>query len=186
MDYSAYIFQSTRPVWGATHGVEHGVLVLRHFNPRAPCGARPTWSQTPAGCRNFNPRAPCGARRFGCLYVRPGSNFNPRAPCGARPSRRWRRNGRLRFQSTRPVWGATLIVAHVEDATTFQSTRPVWGATKPPERRGRHGEKISIHAPRVGRDLPLPSVTFSYPEFQSTRPVWGATNGRLRKKRKRT
>ena len=34
-------FQSTRPVWGATH---HRVLVVKvhhYFNPRAPYGARP-------------------------------------------------------------------------------------------------------------------------------------------------
>ena len=36
-----------------------------HFNPRAPCGARPRpgpgWKPLK---RNFNPRAPCGARRY--------------------------------------------------------------------------------------------------------------------------
>ena len=34
----------------------------------------------------------------------------------------------------------------------FQSTRPVWGATRL-ERLARAAQMISIHAPRVGRDL---------------------------------
>ena len=78
-------FQSTRPVRGATKAQAAGREWSRHFNPRAPCGARPgIWPvkiaadpisihapragrdtsqpQHSASCRNFNPRAPCGAR----------------------------------------------------------------------------------------------------------------------------
>ncbi len=55
------------------------------------------------------------------------------------------------FQSTRPVWGATMVLGVIDELKAFQSTRPVWGATcgivlREPE------EQISIHAPRVGRD----------------------------------
>ena len=39
----------------------------------------------------------------------------------------------------------------------FQSTRPVWGATKEPE-RSAPCLTISIHAPRMGRDLPIHAV----------------------------
>ncbi len=35
----------------------------RHFNPRAPCGARQRYGGTAPKDKNFNPRAPCGARR---------------------------------------------------------------------------------------------------------------------------
>ena len=34
-----------------------------------------------------------------------------------------------RFQSTRPVWGATRRYAKGDMQMRFQSTRPVWGAT---------------------------------------------------------
>ena len=34
------LFQSTRPLRGATGGVDGGGDVWRYFNPRAPCGAR--------------------------------------------------------------------------------------------------------------------------------------------------
>ena len=58
------------------------------------------------------------------------TSFNPRAPCGARQRRASKRGSRGTFQSTRPVWGAT--VAH---------------------EFGEHGIDVSIHAPRVGRDV---------------------------------
>ena len=34
-----------------------------HFNPRAPCGARRTYTSSESTPADFNPRAPCGARR---------------------------------------------------------------------------------------------------------------------------
>ena len=78
----------------------------------------------------------------------------------------------------------------------FQSTRPVWGATAVPAWWQLH-TAISIHAPRVGRDSSTrrsrrrashfnpraPCGARQFDEeiaatgipFQSTRPVWGAT-----------
>ena len=78
------------------------------------------------------------------------------------------------FQSTLPVWGATVSYCnglsvtlnfnprspcgerhriHLATGSTaaFQSTLPVWGATGAGRCRGQ-GRKISIHAPRVGSD----------------------------------
>ena len=57
-------------------------------------------------------------------------DFNPRAPCGARQS----------------IFGGGLLLSE------FQSTRPVWGATRP-KWCEKIASGISIHAPRVGRDL---------------------------------
>ena len=57
------------------------------------------------------------------------------------------------FQSTLPVWGATLKAIHLRDV----------------------GFLISIHAPRVGSDAMQEAQTASFFEFQSTLPVWGAT-----------
>ena len=37
------LFQSTRPLWGATEYVGHKRKGTQHFNPRAPCGARQEW-----------------------------------------------------------------------------------------------------------------------------------------------
>ena len=103
----------------------------------------------------------------------------------------------FRFQSTRPVRGATsqasmrgleagrfnprapcgarhrnrgcLLVAH-----PFQSTRPVRGATTI---RFVPGSRytVSIHAPRAGRDSDALTPSAIAIAFQSTRPVRGAT-----------
>ena len=59
----------------------------------------------------------------------------------------------------------------------FQSTRPVWGATGI-FRVNCCQILISIHAPRVGRDVRLRQVRGKARQFQSTRPVWGATSSR--------
>ena len=79
-------------------------------------------------------------------------NFNPRAPCGARPlCRDEKAAGDRRFQSTRPVRGATYIKRVYRWCDKFQSTRPVRGA--PVLLAAEYVRKtISIHAPRAGRD----------------------------------
>ena len=144
-------FQSTRPVWGATgrcgNAEIHREISIhaprvgrdapaaaqgfhcRNFNPRAPCGARRhALRRRGHARRDFNPRAPCGARLAASITTTTG-NFNPRAPCGARPEGEATRALIQTFQSTRPVWGATLV-NHGKNSSLF----------------------ISIHAPRVGRD----------------------------------
>ena len=80
-------------------------------------------------------------------------NFNPRAPCGARLFRCCKMFLPTRFQSTRPVRGATGAYAFIEPILKFQSTRPVRGAT-------------CVMIPHI-----LSGVI-----FQSTRPVRGATS----------
>ena len=170
-----YKFQSTRPVRGATSGTSARTPPCCDFNPRAPCGARraaPCLSHkgicisihAPRAGRDrrfwrcsrrpryFNPRAPCGARQTYPMWELENTNFNPRAPCGARLARRWQSFIRGRFQSTRPVRGATR------------------------HRRGI-GQRpcISIHAPRAGRDKMLTGDNLIAVTFQSTRPVRGAT-----------
>ena len=106
--YNDTVFQSTRPVRGATAFTAQKMRPWSSFNPRAPCGARRTRCiglfGTPS---SFNPRAPCGARRPGDIWgskdnlvsihapragrdivvasrVKILQRFNPRAPCGAR------------------------------------------------------------------------------------------------------
>ena len=80
------------------------------------------------------------------------AHFNPRAPCGARRDSIMSGIKHYKFQSTRPVWGATWYIM-----------------------RSKSLIPISIHAPRVGRDLICPKFISADYRFQSTRPVWGAT-----------
>ena len=86
------------------------------------------------------------------LPPKPLNDFNPRSPCGERHA----------------------LNESLEDGKKFQSTLPVWGATI--AAKGRHIEgEISIHAPRVGSDFISLSPAALYSRFQSTLPVWGAT-----------
>ena len=57
----------------------------------------------------------------------------------------------------------------------FQSTRPVKGATGPRAHRLARGG-VSIHAPREGRDALEDRHVCAADGFQSTRPVKGATD----------
>ena len=124
------------------------------------------------------------------------------------------------FQSTHPGWGATPYKTDERYNSKFQSTHPGWGATlcaqsinnvpfyfNPRTPGGvrrylllyqQRTSDISIHAPRVGCDLPTQSLSiWTYPisihaprvgcdlllrlsvqyklQFQSTHPGWGAT-----------
>ena len=192
-----------------------------HFNPRAPCGARRPGAEVfYIDLADFNPRAPCGARLVQMLPPQLQPQFQSTRPVwgatmfssktavsqpisihaprvGRDHIYTTKMDGREIFQSTRPVWGATDLLAQEYDTKNgFQSTRPVWGATIF-VLLSFLAKKISIHAPRVGRDSEF-RMDFVYflnfnPRapcgarrrkisrserhciFQSTRPVWGAT-----------
>ena len=126
----AYLFQSTRPMRGAT--MQNIVKVqLPDVSIHAPHAGRDSrCAAARSADSSFNPRAPCGARPE---RVREGRarhwSFNPRAPCGARP-----------FMGSR-----MLIVG------PFQSTRPMRGATGAPF-PVEFVQHVSIHAPHAGRD----------------------------------
>ena len=57
-------------------------------------------------------------------------DFNPHSPCGERPVMTDLMVNELIFQSTLPVWGATLVGDGHFIGGRFQSTLPVWGATR--------------------------------------------------------
>ena len=122
------------------------------FNPRAPCGAR-RYSRICFICSSgFNPRAPCGARPVSSSMMLPDRCFNPRAPCGARRQVTFDTVSDLRFQSTRPMRGATrrrvkallyrIVSIHAPHAGRDRILCPC-----------HKGFRVSIHAPHAGRDL---------------------------------
>ena len=81
-------FQSTLPVWGATHisfGSRQGGLISIHA-PRVGSDVNSDTGQRIAN-RNFNPRSPCGERQAILTSLR----------------------AMVIFQSTLPVWGATIF-----------------------------------------------------------------------------
>ena len=85
-----------------------------------------------------------------------GCNFNPRSPRGERRCTRWADPEEVKFQSTLPARGATVVIyKDVENAVLFQSTLPARGATR-----------------RQPSDIPRV-------EFQSTLPARGATEFKI-------
>ena len=148
-----------------------------NFNPRAPCGARPSSICISSVTTNFNPRAPCGARRLNrteqahltnisihaprvgrdsvlCTRFALWFYFNPRAPCGARLPCGCCVTISVKFQSTRPVWGATNFDSSMEARTAISIHAPRVGRD-PMDLLIWYLLTISIHAPRVGRDVTI-------------------------------
>ena len=169
------LFQSTRPARGATFG--HGLVVRRPavFQSTRPARGATSSSASLSAQNRFQSTRPArgatGQRALhdvplvvsihapragrdvtGTAIRCPCGRFNPRAPRGAR-----RRHPRRPCQTTR-----------------FQSTRPARGATSARD-LARPVRRVSIHAPRAGRDITPTSGWFAFTLFQSTRPARGAT-----------
>ena len=129
-------FQSTHPVWDATIKQGDVIEVTRDFNPRIPYGMRlgrcsvkgskififqsthPVWDATDFfQFSGFFEVISIHASRMGCdhlalaLYSEMVAYFNPRIPYGMRRvSCSPTRSDWSLFQSTHPVWDATVAV----------------------------------------------------------------------------
>ena len=169
------LFQSTRPMRGATRARSLFVAQQCYFNPRAPCGARQPPPRQARPCLHFNPRAPCGARHennfwFGACQP----NFNPRAPCGARQIGNSPYSKPINFNPRAPCEARQLFPLHELSTSEFQSTRPMRGATG-------YGKTYALRQYAFQSTRPMRGATFQIePEalvelFQSTRPMRGAT-----------
>ena len=145
------------------------------FNPRTPCGVRPTRLLCRDASENFNPRTPCGVRLLplsthpqemrisihaplaGCDEIlrntgTVGHYFNPRTPCGVR----------------RVFVGAVLLGLNFNPRTPC-GVRPCGGRTK-----GRPSRFQSTH-PLRGATALLAAARARDLSFQSTHPLRGAT-----------
>ena len=123
-------FQSTRPVRGATRlAILHLFVGLVSIHaPRAGRDCSAASHQRRQRC--FNPRAPCGARPQARRLPPDSSCFNPRAPCGAR------------LRAIRRILGGNCF-----------NPRAPCGARRFPFTKKRSIKRVSIHAPRAGRDF---------------------------------
>ena len=168
------MFQSTRPVRGATYHSCNRVCrcTVSIHAPRAGRDYHPLFSPACSLC------------------------FNPRAPCGARPSTGAAANGSRSFQSTRPVRGATVLICIDVHLVLVSIHAPHAGRDNCCNCCCATGG-VSIHAPHAGRDPQAAALSQRFPcfnprapcgarpvdgapakvdeQFQSTRPVWGAT-----------
>ena len=140
-------FQSALPLRGATGSGRTFAGTSSYFNPRSPCGERPSRPRHRCLRRYFNPRSPCGERPRDGWRGHSAADFNPRSPCGERPVGRRSRIPAFLFQSALPLRGATPV--------------------------GRNlyiNARISIRAPLAGSDLARPPRQFRNPYFNPRSP----------------
>ena len=117
------------PRVGSDKGYLRALAIFLNFNPRSPCGERLCSPYSPHKKNHFNPRSPCGERLVSVTSGKTLLYFNPRSPCGERRMAFCHCWPEIVFQSTLPVWGATLWGGNPTSPGVFQSTLPVWGAT---------------------------------------------------------
>ena len=138
----------------------------------APRGGRDWVSVLPARGLLVSIHAPRGGRDQGNALHRESEQVSIHAPRGGRDVESLVAQGYEWFQFTRPVGGATSLVVLGLAVVGFNSRAP-WGARHFAARSKRCAMKVSIHAPRGGRDR-VDSRAVGRHKFQFTRPVGGA------------
>jgi len=126
------LFQSTLPVWGET-GVDYLRRVLEKISIHSPrVGRDQYYTDSIYRYRHFNPLSPCGERRRSITSATcENLHFNPLSPCGERPVVCGK--GCLRHPYFNPLSPCGERLQHERDTGYIHY--------------------ISIHSPRVGRDL---------------------------------
>ena len=196
------------------------LIWVEDFNPLSPHGERRDYSPAFVCCINFNPLSPHGERLVVLVYSSVSGLFQSTLPAWGETeatknlpptviiSIHSPRMGRDRrpcqpqrfapaFQSTLPAWGETRRPCQPQRfAPAFQSTLPAWGETELLPLLVTEGA-ISIHSPRMGRDLAVSGARWFAEDFnplsphgerhvalmranpdylfQSTLPAWGET-----------
>ena len=125
------VFQSTRPLGGATSAWGVWSISSMSFNPRAPWGARRITGLFLIGPGRFQSTRPLGGATAKLIDL--GLTFrkfqSTRPLGGATPDATGDQQGSQRFNPRAP-WGARHV--NIDDIPTtylFQSTRPLGGAT---------------------------------------------------------
>ena len=124
-------FQSTCPLRGTTCPDCPPPTLPATISIHVPlAGHDPRRKAVVAAVRHFNPRAPCGARPTSITCYAGEDDFNPRAPCGARHRQYWADIITTIFQSTCPLRGTTSSSSDLTIVRIFQSTCPLRGTTR--------------------------------------------------------
>ena len=113
------MFQSTLPVWGATEGY---------------CS-----SANERRVSIHAPRVGSDGDRSSLLWQR--RCFNPRSPCGERHVALGGEKNAIKFQSTLPVWGATLASRGAASSTRRFNPRSPCGERLTTARANKPGDK---------------------------------------------
>ena len=163
------------PLAGRDAGRSASIPSRRHFNPRAPCGARQTYQHCAFLLSYFNPRAPCGARPGGDTMIPFPDKFQPTRPLRGATQGPEESHRTLQISTHAPLAGrddGPVCAAVVRDPISTHA--PLAGRDGQQTDHGGH-EVISTHAPLAGRDRLSSASTLHTAAFQPTRPLRGAT-----------
>ena len=131
--FSAFIpalFQSTRPIRGATAQSIITTSAPTNFNPRAPYGARRTAEGGKLYKITFQSTRPIRGATWPTRPYAPHSTaFQSTRPIRSATGAETLQDYLHLFQSTRPIRGATGMDNSGKTTLVFQSTRPIRGAT---------------------------------------------------------
>ena len=151
-DMIQYEFQPTRPLRGATARFAEPRALCR-ISTHAPLAGRDGNAFVlPVTQGDFNPRAPCGARPSVQLYLLSLARFQPTRPLRGATREAAEAVIAPAISTHAPLagrdWGEAYDVPYTKK---FQPTRPLRGATKKTKDK-IHSKNISTHAPLAGRD----------------------------------
>ena len=128
--YGVLLFQSTRPIRGATWGMVCRSGMVSYFNPRAPYGARRTAEGGKLYKITFQSTRPIRGATWPTRPYAPHSTaFQSTRPIRGATGAETLQDYLHLFQSTRPIRGATGMDNSGKTTLVFQSTRPIRGAT---------------------------------------------------------
>ena len=176
IDTCRRIYFNPRSPCGERHGNTDAGGRTAHFNPRSPCGERLRPRSFGGDCDIFQPTLPV----WGATMIVPSTiaalTISIHAPRVGSDAQKYevRQNSAISIHAPR-VGSDVPLTTPSAYSTKFQSTLPVWGATLRFALQPVHGVDISIHAPRVGSDQGWCECEAKQLAFQSTLPVWGAT-----------
>ena len=120
------------PLVGSDGKAGRRCTVSTYFNPRSPCGERPTAQHMAPRPMDFNPRSPCGERRLAAT--------RPPTP--------------KRFQSTFPLRGATSHSTHRHRPPAISIHVPLAGSDRTPTRSRPRGRYFNPRSPCGERRFP--------------------------------
>ena len=125
----------------------------RYFNPRTPCGVRPTPRLRPRRGSTFQSTRPMRGATDDGAFLRAQNGISIHAPHAGRDIDAFKKlAGVQEFQSTRPMRGATfhfyvyalVVQISIHAPHAGRDARSPFSSTQQP---------ISIHAPLAGRDM---------------------------------
>ena len=153
-------------------------LTEDNFNPLAPRGARRPKNGRRRRRHTISIHSPRVGRDLGRQPVPALGRISIHSPRVGRDAaeRAEQSGGRQDFNPLAPRGARPAFAGYNAAGDRFQSTRPAWGETRACLLFFQHTE-ISIHSPRVGRDVGDMQYQKTFYEFQSTRPAWGETCG---------